>query len=365
MTTNLTRQDVTEAFTTRMTQGAGETDLADGFRLPGGSLKTYAIEAASIGGPLELLQRAAGATSAQVVGTRDDTISLLRAGSALFVVDTLDPRFWLLHTTSSARDSHRYLKALVWSQHQIDRCWFTSTFLLSLKRDGDSQWFKSDFEGRHMLPQEGGPARKLRIQLEGVNVDRLYKRLVELDEYRNATALTAIATRLQGVTGSVHELTHYSGRFVATGNSFHAHATFVAQAIAQYRRVVETVEATCGMGADELDGGYRLTGRPLTIRFDRPIVDMERFLGALFSCREPFRLWALPHEVAEGCWEAEVVDLHIGATFRMLVARTHVTVILPRTTCGNTALRLLTNLQHQFDARASWDLDGRSTAKAA
>lgn len=356
---NLNRQDVTDVFTGLM-RGDADVDLGPGFAMPRGTLKTYAVEAAGATDPasaLDLLHRTAQTMSARVATTRDETVALLATERSHFVVDTLDPRFWLLHTTSSARESHRFLRRLVWSQHRIDRCWFTWDFLLGLKGDDDAQWFKSDFEGRHLLPQDGVPARKLRLQLEGENVDELYGRLVALADYRNATALTALATRIRGATGNVHEFAHYSGRFVANGNSFHPHATFVARALDRYRRVVERVEATCSIGADAKEaGGYQLTGRPLTITFDRPVADMDYFLAGLFSCREPFRLWGIPREVATDVYEAQVVDLHIGATFSMSISRKCITLALPRETCGNTALRLLTNLQHQFDARAAWDL---------
>ena len=89
------------------------------------------------------------------------------------------------------------------------------------------------------------------------------------------------------------------------------------------------------------------------IALTRPITHMDHFLDGLFSCREPFRLWAVPRYVTPSLVEAEVVDLHVGRQFRMDIFTDGLRVYLPSDTCGNTLFRLLANLQHRYDAAAS------------
>lgn len=86
------------------------------------------------------------------------------------------------------------------------------------------------------------------------------------------------------------------------------------------------------------------------MQLGREIEDMGRFVSGLFAAREPFRLWAVPNFVSESYVEAVVVDLHVGQHFRMDVSPNMLRLYLPASACGNTVLRLVTNLQHRYNA---------------
>lgn len=367
MNTSLTREEVADILSGLMSSQEKSASFG-GVEMKCGGVKTYAVEASAVessGDAHALLERIAPVYAGRVVPTRDDSMFVLGTPESAFIVDAIDPRFWLLHTTGAAQASQRIVKKLVRGQHRIDRCWFTWQFLQQLSSRQSTLWFKSDFEGREMLP-EGDLARKLRIQLEGVGVVDLYRQLAGMAGYRHAAALEAVAADFRSAAGKVTELTHYNGRFVGHGDAFEAHVSFVGRALAKYRRIVEQVERehTIEFRSAGEAGGATLSGQPLTITY-RPVRDMARFIGVLFACREPFRLWGVPREVDADVWDTEAVDLHIGATLHIRVTPTHMTLILPRTTCGNTALRLLTNIQHRYDAMATWDVSSGDAAAFA
>ena len=96
---------------------------------------------------------------------------------------------------------------------------------------------------------------------------------------------------------------------------------------------------------DLIDGDVAL------IEFPHHVEDLPALMANLFTCREPFRLWAVPQEVAAGQWEANAVDLHVGHTIRLEITSRWLRVLLGPHTCGNTLARLVANLQHRFDAR--------------
>lgn len=325
------------------------------FQIPKAVVKTYVIEVNGTdtsGEAIERVGELATEWDLRWAPTTDPALALTwRDGIHLFV-DTLDPRFWLIHTASSASAVNAFLKKAMWAGKGLDRCWFSQAFLRQLQGRGKPRWFKTSFEGVRLLPEGGIPARRLKVQLEGDATDGLLDLLLHQESYRHATALTAVATRLSdSALGSLDEFVTSSGRFTTAGDSFELHVGYVSQAVAEYRASVESVEKRYRFswtGSDE--AGVSMKGETLTLELGRPIPDLDFFMAGLFSCREPFRLWAVPAEVGPDYFEAEVVDLHVGAQMRMDITPNRLRMYLPHDACGNTVLRLVTNLQHHLDA---------------
>ena len=74
------------------------------------------------------------------------------------------------------------------------------------------------------------------------------------------------------------------------------------------------------------------------------------FCEKVFSCGEPFRLWGVPIRVAEDFYRVEGFDLHIGNPIQFEIAPEFIRVYMPTGSCGNSVVRLYTNLQHHYDA---------------
>ena len=49
------------------------------------------------------------------------------------------------------------------------------------------------------------------------------------------------------------------------------------------------------------------------------------------------------------------MDLHVAQRFRMDISTDQIRVYLPSSACGNTVLRLVTNLQHRYNATIKTD----------
>lgn len=286
-----------------------------------------------------------------VAPTADPALAVAFDAQRVLFVDVLDPRFWLVHTASSARAARSSLRNMIWKSCQVDWCWFPSSFLRALQGDARARWFTADFRGAALLPESGLTDRRLRVQLEGDGATDLFDDLLANEKYRRAAALSAVGVEVEDDGRVLAEVAERQGRFAPRGGTFEGHVGFVAQAVNRYRALVESVENgyQLAWSGDE-DSGLRVDGGVLTFELGRPIDDFERFLGGLFSCRDPFRLWAVPRRYGDDFATAEVVDLHIGERFSMDIARTYLRVYLTPGVCGNTALRLLTNLQHGYDA---------------
>ena len=66
----------------------------------------------------------------------------------------------------------------------------------------------------------------------------------------------------------------------------------------------------------------------------------------------------------DGVAELEAVDLHVGGLLRVDVGEQWLRVYLPQGGCGNSVVRLVSNLQHRFDASLTFaDTDLQAALK--
>lgn len=333
--------------------GVGTTDDVTPFAVRAGEVRTVGLEVNGGDQPLETLEGIAQQIGGHMAETSDDTLALLSNDDGGFFVDMLDPRFWLMHTTSPASWSKSMLRSLVARNRNVDWCWLTLDRVEALRHRGQERWFKADFKGSDLLPPDGVRGRRLKVQLEGDDPDDLQALL--LDHYPSSTALTSVALRLDDTdVGHVDVAANYQGVFQSRGSSFDLHLGLAANTIQAYGASVRAAEERFGIKwTPSEEGGAVMKGGVVEIAFLRDITNMDHFLDGMFSCREPFRLWAVPRYVTPTLVEAEVVDLHVGRQFRMDIFSKGLRVYLPSDACGNTLFRLLANLQHRYDAAAT------------
>lgn len=325
--------------------------LAERFADEQALLKTFVLEAHDRGDAERLLRELA--EDADVLPTEDAYLHRLVDGDVEFYVDHLDDRFWSFHTWSPAASAHRSLKGRVDRRRDVDWTWLPSAHLQELWREGRPTWLNSDFRGERLLPDDE-PARRVGFQFRGSDLSDL------LALFQSSSLEHAIAYDQVGVFahdpafGSVNEAVTRLGRFVARGDSFQLHEEIVRLTIGRYRRVIDAVEGRALSWSGDEASGFRLAGSAVTLSFGRSIPDLDRFLGALFSSREPFRLWGVPRMLGTSVAAVEAVDLHVGQRLRFEIGTTWLRVFLTEGACGNTVARLVANLQHRFDARVSF-----------
>jgi len=309
----------------------------------GATWKTFVIEAHADGDPDALLH---DAFSAGVRPTDDAHLHVVD-GDVPFVVDSLDSRFWRLHTTAPASEAEPHLKPIIESHRSLDWMWLPSGHLGNVWPNTEPVWVATDYSER-LRPGSDGIA-DLRLRVGGKDAAKV---LATIEERHGGTVpLSAVALRPTDPNyGTVHELVSRDGRFIAHGRDFALHQAIVRRVVDHYRRLVEGAESRCLRYVELPSGGALLKGSPIVLRLSRPISDLDWFLGQLFSSREPFRLWAVPHLVTAQRAEVEAVDLHVGQRLRFDITPSELRVYLFDGGCGNTIARLACNLQHYLDA---------------
>jgi hypothetical protein len=102
---------------------------------------------------------------------------------------------------------------------------------------------------------------------------------------------------------------------------------------------------------DEVTEAYRLHGAPVFMRFSEPLSDVVfgRWMALMFAKRSRFRLWGNPIQIAGNQVHVYGVDRHLWQPVYLEFTNRHAMAILPKGTCGNSILRLVTNIQRFVD----------------
>ncbi|MGH8909240.1 MAG: hypothetical protein ACRD0K_22790 [Egibacteraceae bacterium] len=305
-------------------------------------LKTFIIEAHVDQPDTSTLRSLTGGD--QVEATEDAYLFQLRSGNVELWVDTLDPRFWSVYTWSSARESKRYIKALVERRRDLDWAWLPSAHL-QRAWPGQLRWLRSSFEGSGVLSAEL-PARDLRIQVAGADSENLLSWIAQNEAYASAVAYDRVGfiAADDHFSGQADEILDRMGRFVASGTSFELHQELVRSVIERYADLVRKIEQRALKYEPLPDGGYRAEGAPILLRFSRRVPDVDLLVDELFSSREPFRLWGEPQMLEPDRVWVDAVDLHVGQRVGFDITDASVRVHLPAGACGNTVVRLVANL---------------------
>ncbi len=310
--------------------------------------KTFVLEAHAPDVGVDLLTDAF--KTSRVEPTEDVYLHRL-VGDVSFVVDHIDRRFWNFHTTGPTRDAVRFLRRVVGSRRDLDWMWLPTDHLRGLWGDAKPSWVVTNFSSGRLMPSTG-EVDDLSLRVRGSAADQVLELIGE--RYQRAVAHSQVAVDLfDEHFGSMTEFVSREGRFMAAGGDFGFHQAVVRRVVDRYRRLVEGAERRALRWEELPEGGARPFGSPITLRFSRPIPDLDYFLDQLFSAREPFRLWGLPRRVGENLAEVEAVDLHVGQSLRFDVAAEWMRVYLFEGGCGNTVARLASNLQHHFDGALS------------
>jgi hypothetical protein len=347
----LDRQDFLNSLTKAVASAPG-SELIDGLVAPG-TVKTRLLEAH----PAEMSPDGADALLSKTAERLDlrakklgDELWVLRGAQHSMFLDTLNPRFWQLHSTAPAGEVNRLVRHAVAADPQLDTGWLPKRLLRQL--DGHQHHLRLAFDADDLMGQDQA-IRRTRVRFEGEAPDGLLELLGGDETYAGTTSVTAVGSRVgDSRTGLAQVVADYRGAFVTAAGDFEVAANAIWRMIDRYESFVRGVEARYRLVVEPCEAdGLTIEGDVAVIEFGR-VVDVERLVAGLFLAKEPFRLWAVPRQVDEEEWVADAVDLHVGQPLRLEFSPVDVRVLLEPETCGNSLARLLTNLQQHLDARA-------------
>lgn len=361
-----TRGEMTEAFEALMTDRHEVVRTYQRYQFGKNPLKSYLLEA-DYPSSRELEGQVADAflTRKTEVTTTDDH-GLFRAvvdDDMLFMVDCFDSRFWVVHTTESAKDADDVVGAVAQNSH-VDSLWLPTDFLKQVLTLGQPYGFATSFDTDYFTKRPRGEIRaieqdeddefepevgiqSLKIQMSGTDAGVALGALEDAPELFPHLALSRAKVRHGAEQKSTDDV-RFDGRTVARGESFWQHMRLLRRIHGSYSAWLNATETEYRLEAGQTDGVSHLAGRPLVIYYPDAIPEPARFYRRLLSGVRPFRLWGIPRDVGGGYMKASATDLHNGATLALDMAPEFLRIYLYEDTCANTVLRLFTNLQQAF-----------------
>lgn len=317
-------------------------------------LKTYIMEANR-----SLPENSSGiGVLVKKLETRLPEVSILRlehAGiHATFYVDTADRRFWLLHTNDLADDTRYLFNRLAFSpEASFDKVWLPTEMIqkvANLPRNVFRGFGLDYLDFFALNRQDERPVEELKMRVSGSSSMEALDALRDRAKLRNSLSYSMVRVRRgDRQTFAINEL-GYEGRFTARGgSSIDDYSSLVEITKRIYKNTIEAIEKS-SIGVKEVENRTLIEGQAFDFILEREIIDMELFIDILTSSKQPFRLWGLKNKISKDSYQVLGVDLHTGDSIDLELSPFLIRVYLPRGSCGNTILRLYTNLQHYFDS---------------
>jgi hypothetical protein len=272
-------------------------------------------------------------------------------------VDASHARFWLLHSMDNSRSTDWVIQRLTADYPAFDAAWLPMELLEKASTWGAFRGLSLDYDRRDLpdvdFESENAPVESLKMQLWANQAGRVLEILRGEQGFPNATTLSKVKVKFW-LNGDEQAFAlddiKYNGKVTARGTSFESHIALTTDVYRRYRRSIETMEREYALGFVEADGHSELRGSVINFRFHRPIADLGKFCEHLFDCATPFRLWGVPIALTPQYYRVSAVDLHVGRALNLELTSEFIRLYLPRHGCGNSVVRLYTNLQHTYDS---------------
>jgi hypothetical protein len=348
------------------------THFKESGRLPTGRnpLKSYIVEAnvpeanEQRDGIKKFFANAEIAVPVEVLETDDTTLQVIRIGRKRveFFLDTLDPRFWFLHTTSTADAADSAVRSLVQRTRLLDSTWLPTRHLetwageLGVPRVLTAKFSVPTGLYREDLPEEEFLDESLFLRVGSTGDARERWRA-----YQGAAILAPslalwsarIVRREPDRESLVVDDVTAVGKLTCRGNSFRVHQELLLGLKNRYAELIREWEQRFQLSWVREATAVRPTGSTAEVILPEPLPEhqLEELLESMFNCGEPYRLYGVPIRQGTLRYIVRGVDLHTGDRIDFEVYSDLLRIYLHPTTCANVIARLLTNLQHYHDAR--------------
>lgn len=284
-------------------------------------------------------------------------------GDGSVFLDTLDDRFWNLYSMKDSKFTGKAVNDMLSREGSgLDRMWLPSEQVETIADMGEFEGVGLTYDADDVFPEEFIENHllfgDLSVNTSGHGASRLYSLLKDSDDIEKFLSLSNVQIRREVGGDFVRERVTNDGAFTTRGGSnIELHIETVNQIKEDYRTVLDAVESNHLLGGSNRKRGVRAEGSPVIIEFAESVENIAAFLEHVVNARDPFRLWGHIEELQDGYYKVDGVDMHNGDKFSMEMTSEWIRLYLYDGACGNTALRIFTNLQHFYDPSASLVID--------
>ncbi|MDY6778576.1 MAG: hypothetical protein SVU32_07965 [Candidatus Nanohaloarchaea archaeon] len=284
-------------------------------------------------------------------------------GTGSVFLDTLDDRFWSLYSMEDSEFTNKAVSDMLSREGSgLDRMWIPRKQVETMSDMGEFEGVGITYDADDVFPEEFIDDHllfgDLSLDTSGHGARRLYSLLKESDDIEKFLSLSNVQIRRNVGGDFVRERITNDGAFTTRGGtSIQLHIETVNRVKQNYHEVIEAIESNHMMGGSDRPHGVRAEVSPVIIEFSEAVDNVETFLNHIVNARDPFRLWGHIQELQEGYYKVDGVDMHNGDKFSIEMTPEWIRLYLYEGGCGNTALRIFTNLQHYYDPSSTLVID--------
>lgn len=300
-------------------------------------------------------------------------------GEVVGLLEALDNRHPVIHTTMKADESNKWTRRVVDNNPWLDRLWLSSPILFELwnhvQRTTPSDRYVRlgfDHEAHYEMPSNIGdhnPGSEDTIDYEDevqglierrrskvTITERLMILKEKLDNFLDLYDPLHSLVQLQVPSGGRGgHLFYYDGRVTNRSDSFLEHRAAVKSVLTFYRNITEHAEKRLWVDTIETNtDAYSMCGSPLMIQFSNPLSSekFDRFVDLELKRRTSrFRIGGYITHHGPTKVHMAAIDRHLWQPLLLELTSKQLLVVLPHGTCGNTVHRLVTNIQRYLDPK--------------
>ena len=323
-------------------------------------LKTFIIESNIT--PEELQERV-NITAAREVDFNLQEILIQRNDSQhRFFIDYDDARFWRVYTLEESEDAKNVISDLVSGvRNGLDYTWMPVEQQRDIMDMGEFRDVGVNYEADEVFSEDYIDDRlafgDLRVESSGRGTSTLFEILDKQEELSSFLSLASIGIKREIGSSFILERVTHKGRFTTSGgDSIQLHLDTVDEITSRYSTLLNRIEEHHRISYESKQHGTGIDGQPLVIALDNEIEDVREFIDNVITATNPLRLWGAKTQLDTQYWKVKGIDLHNNDKYTMEISPEWIRLYLDEDACGNTALRIYSNLQRHYDSNATMEV---------
>ena len=271
--------------------------------------------------------------------------------------DTTDARFWTVYSFDKSQESDSRISHIVnHSFNRLDYLWFSNEFLTRIREMGSLKEISASFHDEISEEREDISSPDYSLRIWGQSGSEVYNIIKEHPSFRNSSTLTGLEVRFSRDIEYNHgerefyvdERVNFDGKISVKGTKAELHFDFLQQIKSSYQDLISQIESN-QLHIESADGRLHLHGNSFEFEFSRTIQDYSRFVKSLLGSSS-LRIAGVANRISRNHHIIPAIDLHNGDRVDIEVFGNKIFVNLWEGACGNTVLRMITNLQQVFDS---------------
>lgn len=354
------RRDLFDAFQHTI-EGTYDELVEDQELKPGQTmLKTFLIESNVT--PEHLRDRMDIAKAREVDFDLQELVIERKGSTYTFFLDSEDARFWELYTLEESDDAKKVVADMVSGvRNGLDYPWLPVEQQRDIMDMGEFRDVGVSYDADEVFSEDYIEDRldfgDLSVRSSGRGTETLFDILDSHKELSSFLSLSSVGIRRQIGGSFVLERVTHNGRFTTSGgDSIQLHLDTVDEIKNQYATLLRNIEENHRISYESLEHGTGIDGSPLVIELDNEIEEVREFAENVVTSKNPLRLWGAKTRLDEQYWKVKGVDLHNNDKYTMEMCPEWIRLYLGEEACGNTALRIYSNIQRHYDSGATMEV---------